>query len=449
MESLFLSHSHGDHELAGALKQLIESCLPGHIEVKASSAAPSEGGIAAGSDWLDWIHDQVRESKFTAVLLTPNSVDKPWLMWEAGAVSGVSLATREASTIIPLVYRLSMEQVPSPLRSRQAARGEDRESIKRVLETLKQSTPLPAAAFSRFVELFVPSYLENVARALAETPPPLTESAVHEWLDRITYFERTDRRSEVGQLHRAMVNVFAPGDNAFETPLDVRLHRRLGDIYLFAKRSQAAAKQYDLALRLSPRDIFLLHKKGVALLEAGDGPGAQQMLDRLLEIDPSATRWSTEIAGMKGRLFWQKYQQGGAESDLRTARDAYADGLDFNVDSHYMADNVGQLSLLLGESDKARDAFQKGLAALQKTGDRGYWAMATRASCHLGLGERTEGLAALRQVPALRPEPAPLDSIRRGFVRLHKGLGGTDEELDAWLKALAGTEGATGVNEPG
>jgi hypothetical protein len=33
MESLFLSHSHGDHELAGAVRQLIESCFAGHIEV--------------------------------------------------------------------------------------------------------------------------------------------------------------------------------------------------------------------------------------------------------------------------------------------------------------------------------------------------------------------------------------------------------------------------------
>jgi hypothetical protein len=65
-----------------------------------------------------------------------------------------------------------MEQVPSPLRSRQAARGEDRESIKRVLETLKQSIPLPEATFSRYIESFVPPYLEHVARALAETPPP-------------------------------------------------------------------------------------------------------------------------------------------------------------------------------------------------------------------------------------------------------------------------------------
>lgn len=235
-----------------------------------------------------------------------------------------------------------------------------------------------------------------------------------------------------------MVNVFAPGANAFETPLDVRLHRRLGDIYLFSKQAAKAVEQYELALRLSPRDIFLLHKNGLALLENGDEPGAERMLDRLLKIDPDAVRWSTEIAGMKGRLFWQKYLRTEARSDLEAARDAYADALNLNSDSSYMADNVGQLSLLLGEGDKARDAFRKGLAALQNTGDRGYWAMATKASCHFALGERGEGLAALRQISALEPEPAVLDSIRRGLTRLHKGLGASDEELNEWLKALAG-----------
>ncbi len=342
-----------------------------------------------------------------------------------------------------------MQQVPSPLRSRQAAHGEDRESIKRVLETLKQSTSLPEKIFNQYVESFVPPYLDNVAQTLAQTPPPLTESAVQEWLDRIEYFERTDRRSEVGQLHQVMVNVFAPGDNASETPLDVRLHRRLGDIYLFSKQSQAAVQQYELALRLFPRDIFLLHKKGLALLETGDEVGAQQMLDRLLEIDADATRWSTEVAGMKGRLFWQKYQRGNIESDLRRSRDAYAEGLEYNADSSYMADNVGQLSLLLREEPEAHDAFQQGLAALQKTGDKGYWAMATRASCHLALGERDKGLAALREVPDLHPEPAVLDSILRGLSRLHQGLKGTDEEFEVWKQTLAGTQGTLDSNEAG
>jgi tetratricopeptide (TPR) repeat protein len=114
-------------------------------------------------------------------------------------------------------------------------------------------------------------------------------------------------------------------------------------------------------------------------------PGAHEMLARILEVHPRAAAWSTEIAGFKGRLLWQAYQRSGAASDLRAARDTYAEALEVNPDSHYMADNVGQLSLLLDEIDVARQAFTKGLEALNRTGDRGYWALATRASCHLGL----------------------------------------------------------------
>ena len=436
MHRLFLSHSHADHELAGAFRDLVENCFPGHVSVRASSATPSEGGIEAGSDWLQWIHEQVNESRFTAILLTPRSVDKPWLMWEAGAVSGVSLATQGPSTIIPLVFRLSMEEVPSPLRSRQAVRGDDRESIKRVLETLNQSVALPEKTFKQFVDLFVPTYLQTVAQALADTPPPLTESSIDDWLDRITYFERTDRRSEIRQLHKALLNVFANGSE--DMPLDVRLHRRLGDIYLFSKHSKEAAHQYDLALRLSPRDIFLWHKKGLALLEAGDEMGAEAMLGKLLAIDPSAIRMSTEVAGLQGRLLWQKYRRTLDRADLRAARDAYGAGLEHNPNSHYMADNVGQLSLLLGESDSAREAFTKGLAALERTGDAGYWAVATRASCLFGLQERDRGRQTLQAIPTLRPEPAALDSIVRGLRRLHEGLGSSADELEELIALLNG-----------
>src|SRR5215470_987761 len=108
MESLFISHSHGDHALASALQELFESCFPGHIEVRSSSASPSKGGISMGSEWLVWVHEQVQQSKFTALLLTPRSISKPWLMWEAGAVSGVSLSSQKVTTVIPLIYRLSM-----------------------------------------------------------------------------------------------------------------------------------------------------------------------------------------------------------------------------------------------------------------------------------------------------------------------------------------------------
>ena len=430
MEKLFLSHSHADHDLAAAFQELIEKCFPGHIEVMASSSEPGKGGITAGSEWLPWIHQQVRGSRYTAVLLTPNSVDKPWLMWEAGAVSGVSLATQETSTVIPLVYRLSMEQIPSPLRSRQAALGEDGDSIKRVLQSLNETIRMREDTFKALTNVFVPVYLETVTKALAETPPPLTESAIQDWVDRIAYFERTGRRSEVRQLHRAMVNVFNPGAADFDkTPLDVRLHRRLGDIYLFSKQSEAARQQFEVALRLSPRDIFLMHKKGLACLELGDEPGAEEMLKCIEKIDKKAATESTEIAGLKGRLYWQKYEHSGTREDLVAARDAYVEAFNYNNNSAYMADNVGQLSLILGDKAVAEEAFQNGLKALERTGDRGYWAMATKASCLIGLGEDELGILALKEVRALGPEPAALESIRRGLIRLFKGIGLNPEHV--------------------
>ena len=446
MTTLFISHAHQDAELAAAIKTLIEGCFPGHIRATASSSEPAKGGVPMGRPWLEWIHEQVQTSRFTVVVLTPNSLEKPWLMWEAGAVSGVALAGDQSSVLVPILYRISMEQVPSPLQARLSAFGEDAESMRRVLQSLNEPELMPQGSLETLAKEFVPSYLDTVARVLADTPPPLTESAVQDWLDRMSYFERTNRRSEIAHVHRAMIQVFTPGDNAYKTPLDARLHRRLGDIYLFAKQGAQAADQYRLALNLFPRDIFLQHKCALALLHVGDVHGASELLDAILAADPQAARSSTEIAGLKGRLYWQKFQMSRQRTDLATARDAYAEGLVSNPDSHYMADNVGQLSLLLGETDRAREAFEHALAALDRTGDRGYWALSTRATCLLALGRDEEGLAALGQVGALDPEPGAVESMARGLDRLHEGLGRPQEELSWWLEVLNGT--ATAAQPP-
>ena len=182
----------------------------------------------------------------------------------------------------------------------------------------------------------------------------------------------------------------------------------------------------------------LMHKKGLALLETGNEDGAREMLKRLAEIDPDALTSSTEIAGLKGRLHWQASERTNSVLELEAARDAYAAAWARNPDSHYMADNVGQLSLLLGDAETAHKAFRKGLEALQKTGDSGYWALATRASCYLGLRQQAEGLEALARVKTADPQPSILESIRRGLIRLHKGVKGTPQDLDLWLSTLAG-----------
>jgi hypothetical protein len=189
MVSLFVSHWSEDRALAAALKRLLEACLPGHVEVKASSASPGEGGIPSGSDWFDWIRMQVSGSEFTAVLLTPGSLGKPWLMWEAGAVAGVAMAREKRLAIVPVVYRVSAEQIPSPLRTLQGVLGEDRASLLGMLESVRSETKMPSSAMEALADHAVSVYLDEVKKAMAEIPPPLTESRVQDWLDRIAYFE--------------------------------------------------------------------------------------------------------------------------------------------------------------------------------------------------------------------------------------------------------------------
>lgn len=40
--------------------------------------------------------DRVRECDFALILITPSSVNKPWILWEAGAVSGAATAANAA-----------------------------------------------------------------------------------------------------------------------------------------------------------------------------------------------------------------------------------------------------------------------------------------------------------------------------------------------------------------
>ena len=108
---LFISHATSDKPLADALRALITSTFAEPVEVAYSSASVSEGGISAGQDWLDWIRAQVQDSAMAIVVVTPLSKSRPWLMWEAGAVSGVGLARKTNLPVVPLLYGLRGDEV--------------------------------------------------------------------------------------------------------------------------------------------------------------------------------------------------------------------------------------------------------------------------------------------------------------------------------------------------
>lgn len=139
---IFVSHSSPDQPLVDAFNDLVRGVFVEAVTVASSSAPVDDGGIDAGADWLQWIIEQVGGSDLTLVVLTPLSRLKPWLLWEAGAVTGAWVARGKPSRIVPLLFGLGNDEVPSPLQSRQAKQGFAEAGVRDVLTTIQRAGSL-------------------------------------------------------------------------------------------------------------------------------------------------------------------------------------------------------------------------------------------------------------------------------------------------------------------
>ncbi len=76
------------------------------------------GEITSGTNWYKWIVEKVVECDVAFVMITPNSVKAPWLMWESGAVFGAAIASsyQVDDKVWPIVYQLKTDEIPSPIR---------------------------------------------------------------------------------------------------------------------------------------------------------------------------------------------------------------------------------------------------------------------------------------------------------------------------------------------
>jgi hypothetical protein len=110
LQKLFISHSDLDWLLAKSFKDTLGSLFPG-IEVGVSSDSVPGAGPAAGSSWLEWVYRQILECQETLLLLTPHSLQRPWPVWEAGAVAGVAMASQIRKPVTPILFGLSEEVV--------------------------------------------------------------------------------------------------------------------------------------------------------------------------------------------------------------------------------------------------------------------------------------------------------------------------------------------------
>src|SRR5947208_7774159 len=77
---LYLVHAAADRDLAILLRARIRDVVPG-LQVFLASKA---GEIPTGEDWLAHIHQNLKAATSFLLLLTPRSIERHWVWYEAG-----------------------------------------------------------------------------------------------------------------------------------------------------------------------------------------------------------------------------------------------------------------------------------------------------------------------------------------------------------------------------
>lgn len=85
---IFISHDTRDAELAEAFSKLLSSVSAGVLKSFRSSDKKGNQGIEYGVEWYPEIMKKLEAASDVVCLLTPNSVGRPWILYEAGVAKG-------------------------------------------------------------------------------------------------------------------------------------------------------------------------------------------------------------------------------------------------------------------------------------------------------------------------------------------------------------------------
>jgi tetratricopeptide (TPR) repeat protein len=353
-------------------------------------------------------------------------------------VYGAGIASSDANSrkVRPLVFKLSGSQVPSPFAGIQGVNGDERSGVERFLRDLiydftQKMRPEQVFKAGEMLGQTISIYLERVQKALRDAPLLPTEAAVQEWCERLDRLSDEKRLSEVGHLHDWLNLTFGRTRDERPLPLDLRIHRRLGNAYRSVDRADRAAEEYLLALEFAPRDIFLLRELGLAYLDAQRYEDAEKVVARIAELDKDAFARNVECAALKARLQRER-------NDLEGAARTYETALNNNPKSYYLADVLGQTLLQIGNLPSAEAAYRRAAAILDSLPEQNIWTHATRATASLVMKDEPGALQHLARIAALQPAADARERIERGLERVSRSLGSDPASFERWRCALRG-----------
>lgn len=146
-------------KFAEALKEWLEQCIQS-VEVFFSSE-----DIEKGDNWQIKLSNELQDTNYGIVCLTPENIDAPWIHFEAGALSKLL-----DSRVMVLAMNINFSDIKGPLKAFQATKFE-KSDIFKLLKTINglQEKPLGEEKLKNSFEAFWPQFQTKIEKIKKET----------------------------------------------------------------------------------------------------------------------------------------------------------------------------------------------------------------------------------------------------------------------------------------
>ena len=132
---VFISHDSRDAELAEAFANLLSDVSGGTLKSFRSSDKRDGSGIGFGAEWYTSIMSQLGDATDVVALLTARSVDRPWILYEAGVAKG-----KLNTVVLGLAVGVPLEKVSTgPFGQFQNCAADEDSLTKLVIQLLRRN----------------------------------------------------------------------------------------------------------------------------------------------------------------------------------------------------------------------------------------------------------------------------------------------------------------------
>lgn len=133
---VFISHDTRDADIAEAFSKLLSSVSAGVLKSFRSSDRKGTQGIEYGVEWFPEIMKKLEEASDIVCILTQTSVDRPWILYEAGVAKG-----KLSTTVLGIAIGIPLQKASNGPFAQFQNCADDEESLTKLVMQLVKRIP--------------------------------------------------------------------------------------------------------------------------------------------------------------------------------------------------------------------------------------------------------------------------------------------------------------------